>query len=117
MIYWKSYDYLNDRALEGKEAIEFDFASVFPEGSTILFAYNESYGYEEQCFVLWREVGGRLAMVETGHCSCYGYEGAMSEAEYIVPKQLAMANWRWITDGEARDCLNALIGELVRLGE
>jgi len=98
----------------GKAAIEAVFECEFREGCEIIFAYNERYGYEEQCVVIWRLPDGRVAMVEDSHCSCNGYEGGMSHAGYPTAKQLGMADWGWIDDKEARDYLLKFIGEWLR---
>lgn len=56
----------------------------------ILMACVDGDGYEEQAFVLYRDVdSGQLYEVNAYHCSCYGFEGQFEPEE--TSKEALMA--------------------------
>lgn len=60
----------------------------------VLFAGYDVDGYDGSAFLLYRE-GDRYYTREGSHCSCYGLETAMSEAEeYDLPTLVAVLERR-----------------------
>lgn len=82
---------------------EFDMNS--PEPEEVLFAAYEYANYEGDCLVLYKD-GGKLWLVNGGHCSCYGLEGQWSPeettAEVVRTIVREKNEWGWRDDVEVR---------------
>jgi hypothetical protein len=90
-VYFGEWAYENWNGVKGREAVAANFNETLPDDVEILFAIYTNEGYSGDATVIFRQ-GGKLYLVEGGHCSCYGLEGQWEPTETNV-QALRMMPW------------------------
>lgn len=108
------FDGVTEDDLRARIAQEYEVARAEVDGYAILAASGWSDGYEEgHWFLLRRLSDGALMENDSGHCSCYGFEGQWSPTEANAVAMLARKSVTWHVPDANRDQLRALIAGLV----